>query len=102
MCIQAMGNILATWNLVQAVLFHSVRGIVLGFGTYILFVNFHRFCSQLHEDSEKLLGIWKKYSRPACFIKFRLSCKSVRVPLGRFFFFDRSLLLTTFQVIMDN
>ena len=102
LCIQMTGVILVTWNLVQAVIFRSSRGIVIGFGVLAVFINFQTSCSQLHEESTELIGDWAKTSSRTDFVKFRKASKSIRVPIGAFFYFDRSLILTTMSIVLDN
>jgi len=102
LCVQLGGTILITWNLVQAVLYHSIRGVVVVIGCLSFLSKFHTSCSQLHEESTGLLFTWAKSSSAPYFVKFRKASKSIRVPIGKFFYFDRSLVLTTMSVILDN
>jgi hypothetical protein len=101
LCIQLTDVILVTWNFVQAVIFHSSREIVAGIGVLTVFINFQTSCSQLHEESTELIGSWAKASSRPDFIKFRKASKSILVPIGTFYF-DRSLIITTMSIVLDN
>jgi len=100
--IQLAGAILVTWNLVQAVVFHTSRGVVVGLGVSSVFAMFQTSCSQLHEESTKLLRSWASATRFPYFVKLRKASKSIRVPIGKFFYFDRTIVLTTMSIILDN
>jgi len=94
--------IVMIWNLSEAVILHTPRSIIFAIMAFKVNSGYQATCSVVIEESEKLLEQWKIAPASRGFRKFEKACKRINVPLGRFFYHDRSLMLTTAALVLDN
>ena len=92
-------------NTYLAVVGGSVRSLVLAVGMAYGVVQFLEAMAEVCHTSSDLLHEWRRVSRadlPLWFPRFHKSCRFLYIPVGRFFYVDRGLVLTVLAIMLDN
>ena len=102
---QAAAIFFVVLNTYQAVVGGNVRALVLASGVAYGFIQFVKSAAQVYHESTDVLQEWRCINRselPLWSHRFLKSCNFLCVPVGRFFYVDRGLVLTVLSIILDN
>ena len=92
-------------NSYMAVVGGSVRSLVLAVGLAYGFVQLLEATAEVYHTSSGVLHEWSRVNRrdlPLWFPQFLKSCRFLCVPIGRFFYVDKRLVLTVLAIMLDN
>jgi len=103
--IHILGVTVISGSIVIGVLTRNLLTVLLGLGSVWAYLQFEMRCSRVHTTCKELLNDWKRTTFVLTtheVTKFQRSCRLIRVQIGTFFFFDRTLVLTTLSIISEN
>ena len=103
--IQSVTIFCVVLNAYLAVVGGSVRSLVLALGFAYSFVQLLEATAEVYHTSSDVLHEWRRVNRgdlPLWFPRFWKSCTFLYIPVGRFFYVDRGLVLTVLAIMLDN
>ena len=103
--IQSVTIFCVVLNAYLAVVGGSVRSLVLALGFAYSFVQLLEATAEVYHTSSDVLHEWRRVNRgdlPLWFPRFQKSCTFLYIPVGRFFYVDRGLVLTVLAIMLDN
>ena len=103
--LQAIGIWCVVLNTYVAVVGGSVHALVLAVGMAYGFVQLLEATAEVYHTSSDVLHEWRRVNRrdlPLWFPRFQKSCRLLYVPIGRFFYVDRGLVLTVLSIMLNN
>ena len=93
--------VVVTINATIAILYFHPRGIITATVTFPLLLYSVKASGNVYEESQKSLKCWRKMDHKSkCFAKYSRSCRPLRIRFGRFFYADKTLLLTVVSTIL--
>ena len=102
--VQVMGIVTVIVNMTFAVLFLSIRGLILAAAFCVVILGAYKNYGVLYEESKKSISQWSGYtateSQQRWFCRFTKSCMPLRINIGAFYYADRSLMLTMLSTIL--
>ena len=103
--LQTIGIFAVVLNMYLAVVGRSVRSLVLGLAQVYSIVQLLEDTAEVYHTSSDVLHQWRGVNTrdlPQWFPQFWKSCRFLCIPVGRFFFVDRGLVLTYLSITLDN
>ena len=92
-----------TINATIATLYLHPRGIITAVVSFHLLLHFLKASGNVYEESRKSLECWRKMDHKSkWFAKYSRSCRPLRIRFGRFFYADKTLLLTVVSTILTE
>lgn len=100
--IQVAGMFLIVVNSTLALAYSSIRGLVLGSAFFVIVLLQYKNYGTVYEESCTTLETWRTVRSDPWFRRYCKSCRPLRVNMGRYYFADRTLVLTMLSIILDN
>ena len=102
--LEVLGIVTVVVNATFTVTHHSPRAAAISTTLLILTLHSYKNFGNVYEESSKSLRRWSSSMVPAksAFSKFCRAYRPLRVRIGRFYYADRSLMLTILSIILVN
>ena len=79
------------------------RGIITAIVRFRLLLHSVKASGSVYEESQKSLEFWRKMDHKSkWFAKYGRSCRPLRIRFGRFFYADKTLLLTVVFTVLTE
>ena len=101
--LESFAVVAVTINATIAILYFHPRGIIAATVSFHLLLHCVKASGSVYEESRKSLECWRKMDHKSkCFAKYSRSCRPLRIRFGRFFYSDKTLLLTVISTILTQ
>ena len=103
--LQTLAIFIVVVNTYVAVVGGSLRSLVLAVGLACGFLQLLEATAEVYHTSSDVLHEWRRVNRrdlPLWFPQFWKSCRFLSIPVGRFFYVDRGLVLTFLFITLNN